>query len=69
MRLELFGSVGGSKEEEGYFVEEPAPQDTEQTSQDQPVSYNILPFDFDAHWGRNLLSRISAARGTSRLRI
>lgn len=48
MRLELFGSVGGSKEEEGYFVEEPARQDTEQTTQDQPVSYNILPFDFDA---------------------
>ena len=48
MRLELFGSAGGSKEEEGYFVEEPARQDTEQTTQDQPVSYNILPFDFDA---------------------
>ena len=48
MRLELFGSVGGEKEDDGYFVEEPARQDTEQTSQDQPVSYNILPFDFDA---------------------
>lgn len=54
MRLELFGSLGGEKEEETYFVAPPqvasVPEaesgDTETV--EDVIEYNVLPFDFDA---------------------